>query len=392
MHVERFEGTDAPVSVDTSYPMLKVISKPGTNRSFTWIKVNTLEQLMALIQDIPKEDRQKIHFVVGNTAYGIQPFQDKIKKQTICLYIADIPDLGQMSQDGSSMIAGAAVSLQSLFQYCRLQVENNKKMKMTKKKADDDLQSSFPLEVLYNHMKRLATTEVRNAGSLAGNLYLAKMWRFPSDLACVLMTLDAAVIMQSTGHPLRPSYSIPEFISDKVALDGTNVIHSIVIPRTASQNVFTRTYKVAARPQNSHPLLNGGFSAQINRRSFEDVRIVFGNLGQKTQRMPQTEKWMKTNCTPQMLSEQYLSLLSELEKELKEVICTPPGMENLPERQLKRFEEFRMSLARNMFLKYMIELCAVFKLPSWNSMSKVSQNLCIPFVTLYCSCPYGGQI
>ena len=150
-----------------------------------WVNLQTLDQLILVIKQYQSQ-KEKIHLVVGNTASGIQIFHDEIVKQTVNLHINDIPELlgirfkeragqlvtcrrnpGAEPRSSASLVVGSAEKIQSLYEYI---------IKMCSSSVHEDKCSTFPPSVLREHMMRLATTEVRNAGSLGGNLYLAKKW------------------------------------------------------------------------------------------------------------------------------------------------------------------------------------------------------------------------
>ena len=260
-----------------------------------WYGLNTVDQLWSMLWSL-QANREHIRIVTGNTAYGIQPMQPTIDKQNIMLYIGNIPQLTEIDEivnDGNSITARCSVPIQ------RLQ-DTMKKLADAHKHHNE--QSSCPAQIAYDHWQRLATTEIRNVGSIAGNLYLARVCCFPSDLAVVLTTLGATVTIagptdsQLTIH--KKSLTMTEFLNKNGVLDGANIIYEVEIPIAVQANVFIRTYKVSQRPQNSHCNVNGGFSVQIIGNTFQDVRIVFGNIGTKTCRMPITEKWMEMNSTP----------------------------------------------------------------------------------------------
>ena len=354
-----------------SPPVLQVYSDPA---GVIWTKVTNMNQLILAIKQY-KDRKEKIHLTVGNTAYGIQIFQEAIKKQTIYIHIADIPELLGIRRSESMLVVGAAEILQALYEYLGNEV----------KKASNgcnDPCSTPPMEIMHRHMMRLATTEVRNAGSVGGNLYLAKMWGFPSDLMCLLMTLDALVVIRMAGKITPITRKIDDFMKDdNLLLDGTNIIESVHIPITSQPNTFVRSYKISHRPQNSHPIVNAGFVAQVNvtANTFTGVRVVFGNIAKLTQRMPKTEEFMMENCTPQNLFTQLKMLLSQLYSELASVVIPSRGFENVSAHGIEIDEQHRVTTARNLFLKYLIELALVFKLPGWKNMDKVITALFLTF-------------
>ena len=359
---EAFEDIDAPESLHPT--MFAVVHRRGPHHQASWSRPVTLTQLWHLLSMQPTRDN--VRLVVGNTACGIQPFQPFLKKQTIMICIANIPELTKMSYDRSTIAVGAAVAIYRLLNLCKSFIQSKRKA---------SARSTYPPEVIYNHLQQLATIELRNVGSLAGNLYLAKMWGFPSDLCLVLTTLNATVVVRGASPSSAKTYNMMDFLTTNASLEETKIIFEINIPIEAQENVFIRTYKVAKRLQNSHALVNAGFSMKVGDESFKDVCITFGNIGNKNICLPETEKWVEHMCNPKKLSTQLPALLEQIECELKRNV--KPHMHNLPDMEEAHNEQFRVNTARNLFFKYLVEMAKVFNLPGWNDMSSVSAMLMV---------------
>ena len=110
-----------------------------------------------------------------------------------------------------------------------------------------------------------------------------------------------------------------EFLHEDDILNETNIIYEVKIPIKERKDVFIDTYKVSQRPQNSHPLVNAGFSMKVER-GYQEVRIFYGNVGEAPQEMTVTEKWMEKNCTPANLAGKLPELFIILEKELRGIV------------------------------------------------------------------------
>ena len=352
-----FEQANPPCSNQANVPVLYV-DKSSNGSSTVWMKLYTMNQLTLAIKK-HKLQKEKIRLVVGNTASGIQIYHDEILKQTINLHIADIPELLGIKEDRMSFLCvGSAERLQSLYDYLKRKCSNYS--------ATDD-RTSFPPLIMQKHMMRLATTEIRNAGSIGGNLYLAKRWGFPSDLVCVLMTLNATVLVKFAGKIEPEEYSMADFIScDQLQLDGTVIIQSITVPIAPSENTFIRTYKVSRRPQNAHAFVNAGFAANVatKAKKFSNVCIVMGHVAKFTQRMPKTEKFMEEHCSPTEIatSSQLTELLSVLYSEIQSVSDATSFLTD---------KSYHLTTARNLFLKFVIDLVQVFSLPN-----QFADNVC----------------
>lgn len=340
-----------PESEEVDIPDMFMTNEGGA----TWFGLRTIDQLWSLLWKYQGE-RDHIRIVTGNTAYGIQPVQPMMERQTMMLYIGRIVHLTELISDDKSITARCSVTIQRLRDCVKSLAEAHKK---------EDERSSHPPSVAYEHWQRLATTEVRNVGSIGGNFYIARECEFPSDLLIVLITLGATVKIAGPtddSHSIQErSMTIMEFLQEEGILDGANIIYEVKIPIAVRKNVFIRTYKVSHRPQNSHPIINGGFSVKVEENRFQDVCIVFGNIAKKICRMSTTEKWMQDNCTPTTLAKQLPQLLSVLEEELQSIV--------IPKKVTT--EEFRVDTACNLFFKYLVKMACVFELPDWTDLRQV---------------------
>ena len=340
-----------PESEEVDIPDMLVTSKGDA----TWFGLRTLDQLWSLLWQF-RGERDHIRIVTGNTAYGIQPVQPIIEQQRMMLYIARIARLTELIADDEIITAGCSVPIQRLRDCVK---------SLSEVRKEKDERSSHPPTVAYEHWRRLATTEVRNVGSIGGNFYIARECEFPSDLLLVLVTLGATVkVAGPTNDRLliqERRLSITEFLQKEGVLDGTNIVYEVKIPIAVRKNVFICTYKISHRPQNSHAIVNGGFSAKVEETGFHDVCIVFGNIAAKIRRMSTTEEWMQDNCSPVTLAKQLPELLSVLEKELLSIVV-PAKVTS---------EQFRVDTARNLFFKYLVKMACVFELPGWTDLRQV---------------------
>ena len=242
VHVER-ESVGIP---------MQLVSKRGDS---IWYGVQTIDQLWYLLQKYEKM-RERVRLVTGNTVYGIQSLQSFIRQQNIMLFIGHIPDLTELKHDDEKVVTRGAVPIQRLWNLMQ-------SLSTTYKKNDQH--STYPPSLAYKHWRQLATIETCNVASIAGNLYITKVQGFPSDLFIVLATLGATVtVAGKNDHGFsKQVYSMKDFLQKDAILGGTNIIYEVTIPIKPKENVFMDTIKVSHRPQNSHPLVNAGFSVKV---------------------------------------------------------------------------------------------------------------------------------
>ena len=168
-----------------------------------------------------------------------------------------------------------------------------------------------------------------------------------------------------------------EFLQKKRGLDGASIIYEVKIPCKPRENVYIDSYKVSQRPQNSHPLVNGGFSMKVMENKFEEVKIFYGGISdQGPQEMAATEEWMEAKCTPTNLRQKLPELFYILKEELKHSYYSrQPTSPLVVLENIQHDNAYRMDTACNIFFKYLVKMAAAFQLPHWNDIKNVSQKL-----------------
>eukprot|EP00854_Cymbomonas_tetramitiformis_P009571 gene9571-11337_t len=124
--------------------------------------------------------------------------------------------------------------------------------------------AAFPS--LVRHLKRVASVQIRNVGSWAGNLMIAKKYpQFGSDIVTVFAALSIELHLASTRG--QRELTMEGFLSTDLYDD--EVITSCVLPRmlapAAASTVVYKTYKIAQRHVFAHAIVNAGFLLAINK-------------------------------------------------------------------------------------------------------------------------------
>ena len=103
----------------------------------------------------------------------------------------------------------------------------------------------------------MASTGVRNTGTLAGNLMIKHAHQyFPSDCFLMLETLGANIVVASASENGKEyKYSPQEWL--KISMD-KKIIKKFTLP-ALSQSHFFQTYKITPRQVHAHAYVNAGF-------------------------------------------------------------------------------------------------------------------------------------
>ncbi|XP_059083877.1 uncharacterized protein LOC131881124 isoform X2 [Tigriopus californicus] len=220
-----------------------------------WIKPDTLEDLLAVLDDFQPDETYRL--VAGNTGTGIYndgPYSTFVD-------ITGIPELVAVTMD--SFNVGGSVALTDFIDVLKTQFGRSKSF-------------NYTLQIA-KHLEKVANTNVRNVGSLAGNLMLKHAHpEFPSDLFTLLEGVGAHIGVKATDGSTM-LYAPSDWLSLDMA---KKIIFFIQMPVLADNEVFM-SYKITPRSQNAHAYVNAAFRAKIDPNSFvvqDKPNIVYGGI------------------------------------------------------------------------------------------------------------------
>eukprot|EP00252_Welwitschia_mirabilis_P010739 TRINITY_DN2419_c0_g1_i7.p1 TRINITY_DN2419_c0_g1~~TRINITY_DN2419_c0_g1_i7.p1 ORF type:complete len:1017 (-),score=216.35 TRINITY_DN2419_c0_g1_i7:1040-4090(-) len=241
----------------------KLTLKSGT----TWIKVLSLQDLYSVLKS--HRNKKSVRMIRGNTSTGIYP-QSSFD---VFVDISEVSELLKTNVSSRGIVIGGAVSIADFM------------MLLNRNKS---LSSNF--SPMLSHLKLVATPQVRNIGTIAGNLMLAHDHQdFVSDISTLLMASEARLkICSAFSNGLSEVVTIDEFLN--MEMDG-KVIVEIYVPTLSSTSHFSRQ-KVALRRVNAHPIVNAAFKFEIDPETdlINSSIIVYGGMKPCSQRALQTEK------------------------------------------------------------------------------------------------------
>jgi xanthine dehydrogenase small subunit len=140
-----------------------------------------------------------------------------------------------------------------------------------------------------NVIRRIGSKQIRNLGTIGGNIGTASP--IGDTLPC-LIALEAKLTLVSLNEARE--LKIEEFFKEyrKTSLRQGEVIHSITIPKLASDQIF-RSYKIAKRYDQDISTVIGAFRLELSDQNIKDPRIAFGGMGPVPARSPTAEKFLK---------------------------------------------------------------------------------------------------
>jgi len=305
-----------------------------------WFRPSTLAELYKLKRQCTESfGREGVRIIFGNTASGIYPNE----RPRCVIDITRIAELGQLVELDSGIRVGASVPIQTLMDFAT---------EVAARLPEDE---ATGLAALVRHAKFIAGYQVRSAGSVAGNICMTRAHArhgsgFPSDLFTVLAALGTTITIGSNEYE-RGAQSFPliEMPATEL-LPSDAVVLSFQIPFTRAGE-FVQTYRIARRPQMSHPIVNAGLRCRVDHHGNVlpgEVTIVFGGLASFHWRATRTEEALFGNP----LNETTLrAALEVLKQEVAERTSSLPEMD---EEGIS--SDYRRSLAESFFYKFFVHV------------------------------------
>ena len=182
-----------------------------------------------------------------------------------------------------------------------------------KKYSTEDTQNFSYGNQIVKHLKRVANVNVRNRGTLAGNLMLKHQHHeFPSDLFVLLEALEAKLIVESLQgkKALLPSEWLEESMDRKLLL-------LIALPKLDSRTNNFFSYKITPRRVNAHAYINVAIRFVIKDENLTVAKkptIVCGGISEDFVHAKRTEQFLsdKSLEDTKTMKEAMLELRTEI--------------------------------------------------------------------------------
>ncbi|GMN46982.1 hypothetical protein TIFTF001_016159 [Ficus carica] len=245
-----------------------------------WHSPFNVEELKDLLKALDSGKGTEMKLVVGNTGVG---YYKELGRYERYINLRYIPELSIIRRDSTGFQIGAAVTISKVIE--ALKKDNQGKLLS---------RGATVCKKLANHMEKIASRFIRNTASVGGNLVMAQRQHFPSDIATILLPVEAMVEVM-TG-PRCEKVSLEEFLEGP-PLNFNSVLLSVTIPNWESAGevsqkdnavVLFETYRAAPRPLgNALAYLNAAFLAQVSPCETSDgimvdqCRLAFGAYGTK---------------------------------------------------------------------------------------------------------------
>tara|TARA_Y100000590_G_scaffold464718_1_gene634858 strand:- start:474 stop:1910 length:1437 start_codon:yes stop_codon:yes gene_type:complete len=185
-------------------------------------------------------------------------------------------------------------------------------------------------------LKRYGSVQIRNVGTIAGNIATASPI---GDTLPLLLSLDAKIILDGTKK--RKLIPLNEFFISyrKTRLKIGQFIYSIKIP-IYKKSIF-RAYKISKRFDDDISSVCGSFNIDIDKNKIKGIKIAYGGMSEIPKRAKNTEKILINSDFSKTVINR---AIKNLEKDYK------------PIDDMRASKSYRMEVAKNLLIKCFLEV------------------------------------
>lgn len=326
-----------------------------------WLRPANLEEVYTLKQRYAAQvPFHRLMLVAGHTSTGVCN-----NNPGIFIDISRVKELNVISREtgnngNQGIRTGSAVTIQALIDFLTAQLKNLPQGG-----------SGEGLSALCHLARRIGSLQIRNTGSIGGNIFLAKLFEqfypftkewhhnnkyhnFVSDLFTAFAVLGVTVTVgpphgkgKNKKNAVYRMLEIPPLndtpTQDQLPLDA--VFIDFFIPY-AQPGEYVRTYKVADRDQDGQAFVNAGFRVCFDgKKNVKDAVLIFGGIGYNSVSADETVKKLKGHpWNPGTLT----ASMTALEKELTGIAANQPIY--------GKNREYRIPLAVGLFYRFFMEV------------------------------------
>jgi xanthine dehydrogenase small subunit len=221
-----------------------------------WHAPRSLSELLQL-----RAERPKAVLVAGATDLGLGPSRDRTPIAE-AIDVTRVPELKRIEETTTAVEIGAAV---------------------TYAQALPLLERLYP--TLGTYLRRLGSRQIRNSGTIGGNLGTASPI---GDSAPFLLALDAEIELASLAATRR--VPLVEFFTGyrQTALRADEVITTIRLPKLADSDLF-RCDKISKRYDQDISTVAAAFRLRLENDRVVDARLAYGGMAATPKRAKAAE-------------------------------------------------------------------------------------------------------
>jgi len=289
------------------FKKIKVKNVEIKNENKKYFAPKTIKELKTIIKNNPESK-----FLSGGTDLSLEVTKARKEIKKI-ISLNAIKELDFINNKKNEIEVGASTSLLKFEKYI--------------KKYYPDFDSI---------LKRYGSVQIRNVGTIAGNIATASPI---GDTLPLLLSLDAKIILD--GIKKRELIPLNEFFISyrKTKLKKGQFIYSIKIP-IYKKNIF-KAYKISKRFDDDISSVCGSFNITIDKNKIKKIKIAYGGMSEIPKRAKNTEKILiNSNFSEKIFNK----AIKNLEKDYK------------PIDDMRASKSYRMEVAKNLLMKCFLEI------------------------------------
>ena len=185
-------------------------------------------------------------------------------------------------------------------------------------------------------LKRYGSVQIRNVGTIAGNIATASPI---GDTLPLLLSLDSKIILD--GPKNKELIPLNKFFISyrKTRLKKGQFIYSVKIP-IYKKNIF-KAYKISKRFDDDISSVCGSFNIELDKTRIKKIKIAYGGMSEIPKRAKNTEKILNNSNFSEKI---FNKALKKLEKDYK------------PIDDMRASKSYRMEIAKNLLMKCFLEV------------------------------------
>ena len=280
------------------------ISSEGNDNFFV---PETIEDLAQLTHENPEA-----RLLAGGTDLGLDVTQGLQTLEKV-IYIGRVKALKKITETEGEITIGAGVTYQE---------------------CGDCLAQEYP--TLQNHLHRFASSQIRNVGTMGGNVANASPI---GDMPPVLVVLDCLLVLQKQGA--TRTVKIDDFYTGykQTVLQEGEFLRDIIIPKNKPNHTLS-VYKISKRHADDISAICGAFYIHIEEGKIISIRIGMGGMAATVKRATNCENFLKGQpLNKQTLEEAKAQIETDFE----------------PMNDVRASKAYRLLMAQNLLERLFIE-------------------------------------
>ncbi len=276
------------------------------NKDKKYFAPKTINELRTVIQNNPDSD-----FLSGGTDLSLKVTKDRQEIKKI-INLNNIKELNFIKLKNNKIIFGSTTPL--------IKVE-----KFISKYYPD----------FNNILKRYGSVQIRNVGTIGGNIATASPI---GDTLPLLLSLNAKIVIQ-TKKGNKQIFLNNFFVKyRKTKLKKGEFIKSIIIPIYKNHNF--KAYKISKRFDDDISSVCASFNLKIKDQRIQDVAIAYGGMAEIPKRAKNCENFLKNSKFSEEIFEKAKNFLKK---------------DFNPITDMRASKKYRLEVAENLLVKFFIE-------------------------------------